>query len=106
MIKFKNIFKTCLIGLFFVGPLIGANTLDDLLKKVLEEREYESKEFQNREKTFKKEKNKRKSMLIQAQKELKKEEALTRQLVSKFEKKRKRISDFTKRANYCHGQFR
>ena len=74
-----------LIFMILSSLFAKANTLDKLLKQVLEERTYESQEFQKRERVFKKERDKRKSMLTQAEKELKKEEARTRRLVSEFE---------------------
>ena len=73
-------------------PTAFANTLDDLLKKVMAEREYESQEFQKREQTFKRERDKRKVLLNQAGRELKKEEAITRQLVKEFNKNEKELT--------------
>ena len=78
-----------LLGFFSSFPIAKADTLDDLLKKVWEEREYESKEFQKRERAFKKERDKRKTLLTQAEKELKKEEAITRRLLAEFNKNEK-----------------
>ena len=85
-------------------PLIGqANTLDDLLKKVLEERKYEQKEFQEREDQFKKEKSKRQTLLNQAAKELKKAEELSQLLTAEFEKNEQELSILENELNLAVG---
>lgn len=104
----KNIFKYFV----FTGaclsiasiPLMGqANTLDDLLKKVLEERKYEQKEFQEREDQFKKEKSKRQTLLNQAAKELKKAEELSQLLTAEFEKNEKELGILENELNLAVG---
>lgn len=80
-----------------------ANTLDDLLKKVLEERKYEQKEFQEREDQFKKEKSKRQTLLNQAAKELKKAEALSQRLTAEFEKNEQELSILENELNLAVG---
>ena len=54
-----------------ISPSVQADTLDNLLKKVMEERQFESKEFQKREQEFKTEKNQRNALLKKALQELK-----------------------------------
>lgn len=80
-----------------------ANTLDDLLKKVLDERQYESKEFQKREEIFKQERDKRKNLLNQASKELKKEEELSQRLTAEFEKNEKELTILENELNLTVG---
>ena len=104
----KNILKYFLFTSAYLSivsvPLIGqANTLDDLLKKVMEERTYEQKEFQEREDQFKKEKNKRQTLLNQAEKELKKAEALSKRLTAEFEKNEQELSILENELNLVVG---
>ena len=104
----RNIFKSFLFtsvclsiaAISFTGQ---ANTLDDLLKKVLEERKYEQKEFQERENQFKKEKNKRQTLLNQAAKELKKAEELSQRLTAEFEKNEQELSILENELNLAVG---
>ena len=104
----KNIFKYFLpisvyLSLFSI-PLNGqADTLDKLLKKVLEERQYEQKEFQKREEQFRKEKNNRQNLLNQAVKELKKAEALSKRLTTEFEKNEKELAILENELNLAVG---
>ena len=104
----KNILKYFLFTSAYLSivsvPLIGqANTLDDLLKKVMEERTYEQKEFQEREDQFKKEKNKRQTLLNQAERELKKAEALSKRLTAEFEKNEQELSILENELNLVVG---
>ncbi len=80
-----------------------AGTLDDLLKKVLEERQYESKEFQDRERKFKQERDSRQALLNQALKELKTEERLSRRLTAEFEKHEKELTILENELNLTVG---
>jgi len=93
--------------LFLSGALFShfgnANTLDDLLKKVLEERQYESKEFQKRENTFKQKKDKQKELLNQALKELNQEEALSKKLTKEFEENEKDLAVLENELNLAVG---
>ena len=89
--------------IFSVSFSIQADTLDDLLKKVLEERQYESEEFRKRELQFKKERNKRKQLLNQALKELKKEEKISQQLTSQFEVNEKELGILGNELNLAVG---
>jgi len=93
--------------LFLSGALfshfVNANTLDDLLKKVLEERQYESKEFQKRENTFKQKKDKQKELLNQALKELNQEEALSKKLTKEFEENEKDLAVLENELNLAVG---
>ena len=79
-------------ALFSISFFAQSNTLDDLLKKVLEERQYESEEFRKRELQFKQKRDKRKQLLNQALKELKKEEEISQQLTSQFEVNEKELA--------------
>ena len=88
---------------YFISPPAQANTLDDLLKKVLEERQYESKEFQEREQAFKTEKNKRNTLLQKALRELKKEELLSQKLTAEFEKNEKELTILENELNLAVG---
>ena len=78
-------------------------TLDDLLKKVLDERAYQSKEFRDRENTFMKVQNKQKSLLAQAQRELARLEARTKILTTEFEKNEKVIAKIEEKLNIAVG---
>ena len=89
--------------LFSMSFSVQADTLDDLLKKVLEERQYESEEFRKRELQFKKERNKRKQLLNQALKELKKEEKISQQLTSQFEVNEKELGILENELNLAVG---
>ena len=88
---------------FFISTNVGANTLDNLLKKVLDERQFESKEFQKREQSFRQEKSKRKGLLNKAAQELKVEEILSRQLTKKFEKNEKELAILENELNLTVG---
>ncbi len=115
MKKYISIIRTFLFPLMYLSffmiclflPLIlfsaTANTLDDLLKKVLEERQFESKEFQKREQLFKENKDNRKSLLIKAKKELKKEEQISQRLTSEFEKNEKELTILENELNITVG---
>ena len=87
----------------FSSISVQADTLDDLLKKVLQERQFESKEFQERESTFRKERDKRKTLLNQALKELKQEERLSQRLTSEFEKNEKDLAILENELNLTVG---
>lgn len=89
--------------IFSISFSTQANTLDDLLKKVLEERQYESEEFRKRELQFKKERDKRKQLLNQALKELKKEERISQQLTSQFETNEKELTILENELNLAVG---
>ena len=91
------------VGLLLAPFFGGADTLDDLLKKVLEERQYESKEFQQREQQFKQERDHRKTLLKAAVKELKKEEQISRALTLEFEKNEKELSILENELNITVG---
>ena len=96
-------FFICFLSSFFVCFPVQANTLDDLLKKVIEERQYESKEFQKREQIFKQERDKRKILLNQALKELKKEEQISQRLTTEFEKNEKELAILENELNLVVG---
>ena len=86
-----------------VTPLASADTLDNLLKKVLDEREFESKEFKEREQKFKTQRDKQKILLNQAVKELKKEESLSQRLTTEFEKNEKELAILENELNITVG---
>ncbi len=90
-------------ALFSISFSAQSNTLDDLLKKVLKERQYESEEFRKRELQFKKERDKRKQLLNQALKELKKEEKISQQLTSQFEANEKELTILENELNLAVG---
>lgn len=86
-----------------ISPSVQADTLDNLLKKVMEERQFESKEFQKREQEFKTEKNQRNALLKKALQELKKEEALSKRLTAEFEKNEKELAILENELNLAVG---
>lgn len=102
-------FMICLFCFMFCLflPLVlfsaQADTLDNLLKKVLEEREYESKEFQQREKEFKENRDNRKTLLRKAQEELKKEERISQRLTNEFEKNEQKLAILENELNITVG---
>ena len=65
--------------------------LDALLQKVLQERAFESEEFKKREQEFRARRNKRQTMLSTAQRELREEEQLNRQLELKYSMNEKEL---------------
>ncbi|MDE0119738.1 MAG: MotA/TolQ/ExbB proton channel family protein [Bdellovibrionales bacterium] len=101
-VRYKIMFVLAFV-IFSISFSTQANTLDDLLKKVLEERQYESEEFRKRELQFKKERDKRKQLLNQALKELKKEERISQQLTSQFETNEKELTILENELNLAVG---
>lgn len=103
----KNFYKLFFISLcipfFTFSPKAQTSALDDLLKKVLEERQYESEEFQKREQAFRQEKDKRQTLLKQALKELKKEEAFSQRLTTEFEKNEQELAVLENELNLAVG---
>ena len=86
-----------------ISPSVQADTLDNLLKKVMEERQFESKEFQKREQEFKTEKNQRNALLKKALQELKREEVLSKRLTAEFEKNEKELTILENELNVAVG---
>ncbi len=89
---------TITIGLGFAlasslafGDSSTTSTLDDLLKQVLEERQYQNQEFAEREKNFQNQKDKQARLLNQAQRELQKEEKIHSQLTEEFNRNNKNL---------------
>ncbi len=80
-----------------------ADTLDVLLKKVLDERKYESKELQQREKDFKKNRDNRKALLNKARAELRREERISERLTTEFEKNEKELAILENELNITVG---
>ena len=78
--------------LFIVGGFVSASPLDELLEKVMQERQLESQAFQKREQKFRQNKNQQQKLLKQALQELRKEELLSRRLNAEFEKNEKDLS--------------
>ena len=80
----KKIFSVFLLlsSSFFVS----ADTLDDLLKKVIEERAYQTEEFQKREQDFKEQMDERQKLFNQAERELREEERISERLTAEYEK--------------------
>ena len=106
IVNIKNVsllylFWSSLLSVFSFSA--QANTLDDLLKKVMEERRYESQEFQKRESQFKTERDKRKGLLEKALKELKKEERISERLTAEFEKNEKDLAILENELNLAVG---
>ena len=92
-----------LLALTAVQPSAQADTLDDLLQKVINERQYESKEFKQREQQFKQERDKRQTLLQQAKAELKKEQNLSTRLTTEFEKNEKELAILENELNITVG---
>ena len=80
-----------------------ANTLDDLLKKVMEERQLESEELRQRENQFQKNKNKQNQMLQQARQELKREERINERLQAEFKKHEEELTTLEHEKNIAVG---
>ncbi len=104
--RYGSLFLSFLI--FFASSLLisfpsCANTLDDLLKKVIKERSFQIEEFQKREERFRKEKDKRKLLLTQAVSELQKEEKITNRLTKEFEKNEKELTILETELNLAVG---
>ena len=90
----KNLLKYFIWISFIINisPLSHADTLDDLLQKVMAERTLQTKELLEREKTFEKKFNQRKSLLQAAKQELKKEEILSEKLTKTYETNEKELT--------------
>ncbi len=80
-----------------------ANTLDDLLKRVMEERQLESEEFRQREKQFQQNKNKQNQMLQQALQELKREERINERLQAEYKKNEEELATIEHEKNIAVG---
>ena len=103
-IKYLFLFLPIFVSLSpVISPSVQADTLDNLLKKVMEERQFESKEFQKREQEFKTEKDQRNALLKKALKELKREEELSKRLTAKFEKNEKELAILENELNLAVG---
>ncbi len=98
----KNIFLIFFLSLL-VSPLASANTLDELLEKIMNERAYETEEFRKREKEFKDKRDQRKKFLAKAVKEFKKKEAIGVRLTKEFEENEKDLSILETELNLATG---
>ena len=100
---FLSLSLSVLFNYLFLPSSARADTLDNLLKKVMEERQMESKEFQKREQIFKTEKDQRNLLLNKALQELKKEEAISQRLTAEFEKNEKELAILENELNLAVG---
>ena len=80
-----------------------ANTLDELLKKVMKERELRSPELRQREKQFQQNKNKQNRMLQQARQELKREEQINEKLLAEYKKHEEELTTLENEKNIAVG---
>ncbi len=74
------------------SPFADANTLDELLTQVMDERTLQTEELRKREETFKQKKNERKILLNSAIKELKQLEQIGAKLTATFEQNDKELA--------------
>ena len=101
---FSNVFcKLCVCMLFVVSISVFANTLDDLLKKTMGERQFESEEFRQREKQFRQKKNEQSQLLRQAQQELKREEQINEKLQAEHNKYEEELATLGNEKNIAVG---
>ena len=91
-----------MILLSFSLPVF-ANTLDELLKKVMKERELRSPELRQREKQFQQNKNKQNRMLQQARQELKREEQINEKLLAEYKKHEEELTTLENEKNIAVG---
>ena len=88
--QMAGVLLLCLMPAAFTAPAQEAGgTLDELLRKVLQEREYQNKELKEREKTFQTKRNQQKNLLTEAEKELKRENQINNRLTVEFNKNEK-----------------
>ena len=74
------------------SPFAYTNTLDELLKQVMDERTLQTEELLKRENVFRQKKNERKQLLNSAIKELKQLEQIGTKLTATFEKNEKELT--------------
>jgi len=100
----NNIFcKLCIYMLFIASVPVCAGTLDDLLKKVMEERQLESTELRQREQQFRQNKTKQSQMLQQALQELKREERINERLQAEYQKNEEELTTLEHERNIAVG---
>ena len=100
----REMIRKKMLVFVMILPVIGvADTLDDLLKKVIDEREYQTKEFQKREQDFKEQMSERKKLLNQAIRELREEESINARLTAEYEKSDKDLAILGNELNLATG---
>ena len=102
MIKSKIALLLCLL---MALPVFAEKeqSLDGLLKQVIQERAEQSKEMKAREAAFMSKKSQQKALLSKAQKELKALEAESKRLTASFEKNEKKLSVLEEELNIAVG---